>query len=323
MKRDRSKQHLVKADYEKFRHHDTRYYGLFYKKDENGICVKVDLKRLQTTTGYSFTDAQLKVINRRKTHYFYPQKGEYSDYCCNIFSTRIQNIQEYWNNHYRDLIQYASSRIEKPAEKMTGDCGLFMSGILEFDEAQMWATLENVKNEERYRWECDLAVRSLYAQFIHQMASQIEAVTVTVLTRKNAIEKQFCRNILYATAAGKAQKVTGLPSFRYYDKLYCIWNFIKHNSQSTYEKLNGTFPEVICRGNEYHQGESAYCFINFSDELIQELLDGCDAFFKEYCELVFDENYEEAQWNYGKYFFDIVDDTREMIINPMGLPWCL
>lgn len=323
MKRDRSKQHLTHADYEKFKYDDTRYYGLFYRKEKKGFDVKIDPKRLQKATGYIFTDAEKKIINRRKTHYFYPQKRAYFDYSCNLIAVCIQNIREYWENHYRNLIRYALSRIERPEKTTTGDCDLFTRGVLEIDEAQMWANFENVKNESNYRWECDMAVRSLYAQFIHQMASQIEAVTVTVLTRMNAIEKQFNRNILYATAVGKTKKVTELPSFSYYDKLYNIWNFIKHNSQSTYEKLKETFPEVLSQKREYHQGDLAYCYLNFSEELILELLDGCDAFFKEYCELVIDENYEEAQWNYGDYFLELVHDAREMITNPMGLPWFL
>ena len=38
-------------------------------------------------------------------------------------------------------------------------------------------------------------------------------------------------------------------------------------------------------------------------------------------ELVFDENYEEAQWNYCKYFTIRMKDEIEMFDNPMGLDW--
>ena len=44
-------------------------------------------------------------------------------------------------------------------------------------------------------------------------------------------------------------------------------------------------------------------------------------FFIEYCGLVFDENYEEAQWNYCKYFTIRMKDEIEMYDNPMGLEW--
>ena len=53
------------------------------------------------------------------------------------------------------------------------------------------------------------------------------------------------------------------------------------------------------------------------------MLDGCDNFFKEYCELVFEENYTEAQWNYGRFFLNIVKEEIENITNPLGIPWYL
>lgn len=164
-------------------------------------------------------------------------------------------------------------------------------------------------------------VASLFASFIHQMASQIEAVTVLVLSKQNVIIDRFDRNTLYATAAGNSRKVTELPSFRYYDKLYCLWNFIKHNSLSTYKKVSSKYPDLIREGDEYKQGFPAFYIITFTDELIIELLNGCSSFFMEYCELVYKENYDEAQWNYGKYFADMVDEQIELVTNPLDLPF--
>lgn len=320
MKRDRSNHKLTKSDFEKFAYYDTRFYGLFYNKTDNGIKVKVDPKRLRDTINYEFSSEQIKIINARHTHYFYPKKNEYYDYCCNLFADRIKDIQRYWEIHYKKIIEYAKERIEKPKKLGIGDNMLFMQGIVDYDEAAMMSDVDNEINQYRYEEECFEVVASLYASFIHQMASQIEAVTVLTLSRKNAISDRFDRNILYATAAGKDKKVFELASFKYYDKLYCLWNFIKHNSLSTYEKLRSTYPEVICKEAEYQQGSPAFAIINFSDELIMELLNGCNSFFKEYCELVYKENYGEAQWNYGKFFKNIVDEQIELVTNPLGLP---
>lgn len=316
MKKDRSNQKLTKADFEKFAYHDTRFYGLFYTKTDNGIKVKIDPKRMRSTVGHTLSDEQMKIINKRRTHYFYPKKSEYEDYCCNMFADRIRDLQNYWEEHYKKLITYAKKRIEKPKEAMLGNNMLFMQGIAEYDEAVMMSNWENMKNQYEYTEKCFEVVTSLYASFIHQMASQIEAVTVLVLSKQKAMRDRFDRNTLYATAVGKDKKVDELPSFKYYDKLYCLWNFIKHNSFSTYEKLRSVYPELICGKVEYKQGFPAFRVINFSDELIIELLDGCDSFFKEYCELVYKENYDEAQWNYGRYFLNIVKEQIELITNP-------
>lgn len=319
MKKDRSNHKLTKADFEKFADYDTRFYGLFYTKTDNGIKVKIDPKRMKSMVSCKFSDEQLKIINRRRTHYFYPKKSEYYDYCCNMFVDRIKDIKNYWEEHYKNLITYAKKRIDKPKELTPGDNMLFMQGIAEYDEAVMMSNWGNMKNQYKYEEKCFEVLASLYASFIHQMASQIEAATVLVLSKQNAMHDRFDRNTLYATAAGKNKKVVELPSFKYYNELYCLWNFIKHNSISTYEKLYSTYPELIYEKEKYKQGFPAFHIINFSDELILKLLNGCDLFFKEYCELVYKENYNEAQWNYGRYFLNMVNEQIELMTNPLGL----
>lgn len=172
-----------------------------------------------------------------------------------------------------------------------------------------------------YREKCTVVLYSLYAEFFHFMASRIEAILVKVLNNNNALEDRFDRNIFYATAIGKDKKIQELEHFSSFDKLYCIWNFIKHNSASTYKTLNDRYPELVYQEEKYEQGDFALYFIQFSEELINNILNGCGEFFKEYCELVFKENYQEAQWNYTRYFTSIVKDEIETITNPLGLQW--
>ena len=64
----------------------------------------------------------------------------------------------------------------------------------------MMSNWGNMKNQYEYAEKCFELVASLYASFIHQMASQIEAVTVLVLSKQNAMYDRFDRNTLYATA---------------------------------------------------------------------------------------------------------------------------
>lgn len=324
MKKNRSKQILTKLDYEKFEFTDTRYYGLFYSRKEDKIKVKLDPKRFCQSLGIKFEDYVISVINSRKTHYFYPRKNNYNDYNCNVFETMIQDVESYWETHYKDLILFANEKIEKPKPEIPAGNDLFMRGIIiDYDEMDMINRMENARNEQLYRQECYKVVNSLYASFVHQFASQIESVTVYVLNRENAIKDRFDRNMLYSTAVGKKTKVEELQSFKYYDKLYCLWNFIKHNSLSTFEKIKNNYPELLYEDIEYEQGVPAFSAIKFSENLIFELLDGCSQFFKEYCQLVFDEDYEEAQWNYDEFFYRIVRDEIELIDNPLGLPYYL
>ena len=328
MKRERSKQILKKEDYEKFQYYDTRFFGLFYKKEKNGFDskikdVKIDMKRFRSTIQADFSEKQLKIINSRQTHYFHPKKNEYDDYMCNIFGDKFDQLSGYWENHYKDIIRYAKKRVKKPLEETPGSNGLLAMGVVDYDEAVSMSGYNNALNAYRYHQECAEVVASLYAQFVHQMASQIEAVTVYVLSQKNVDVEHFKRSVLYGTGVGKEKEVKDLPSFSYYDKLYCLWNFIKHNSKSTYEKIKENHSDLLFEGIEYKQGQPAYGIIEFSDELILDLLKGCRSFFEEYCQLVFDEDLEEAQWNYGSYFLNIVKDSQDSILNPLNLPYYL
>ena len=295
--------YLTKADYEKFDPTDTRYYGLFCSGKKDSLKIKFDPKRFQKSTYHEFSKEQLAVINARQTHYFYPQKNDYYDYHCNKFEAEIYKIKEYWEKHFKPLIKYAKQKVKKPKELSIGDCDLLMCGILEPDDANMWANHENMMNTWRYNQECEMVVGSMYAQFIHHMASSIESVTVAVLTIEKSIKDHFDRNTLYGTAVNSGKSVKDLPSFDWYEKLYSLWNFIKHNSQSTYK-----------------QGDLAAGIVDFSDDMIIQLIDGVSDFFKEYCELVFHEKFSETQWNYSKYFMSIVREEIDLIENPLGLP---
>ena len=149
------------------------------------------------------------------------------------------------------------------------------------------------------------------------MVSRIEAITVYVLARNGKNVDHFDRNALY-DYAGETGTARDLPHYKYHDKLYCVWNFIKHNSASTYKTLKERYPEVLY-DVEFQQGHIAASYVNFSEVLILELLDGCAEFFKEYCERVYHEDYEQAQWNYERYFYDIACNEKKSLEDPLGL----
>lgn len=303
---------------------DTRYWGLFKfgKRIKRSYGeVKIDPKRFQKATYNYLTEDQLKVINARRTHYFFPKKFYYNDYNCNVFIEEINEIKAYWNDQFLPLINEAIEKVNKPEEVCPGDYYNLQCGISGTGAAQAWANWTNMIQSNEYREKCMVVLFSLYSEFFHFMASRIEAVLVKVLNNNNALEDRFDRNIFYATAIGKDKKIQELEHFSSFDKLYCIWNFIKHNSASTYKTLNDRYPETIYQEEKYEQGELALYFIQFSEQLIKDLIEGCGEFFKEYCALIFNENYQEAQWNYTMYFTSIVNDEVENITNPLGLQW--
>lgn len=320
---------------------DTRYWGVFYNKQEDSQekIIMIDPKRFQKTTGRCFSEGQLKVINARRTHYFFPKKFDYYDYNCNLIVDDIKTILHDWNERQYPLIQREISRIIKPElvkkTVMPGDYYNFQCGVSGIGAAQAWANFMNYKNANinqhkiaQYEWECANLEHALFAQFFQGIASKMEAAIVKLLKENNLITDRFDRNILYATAFGKAKKVEELGDFKWLDKIYCLWHFLKHNTLSTYNTLKERYPELLNVDKHYEQGEFSMHFVKFSNEMVREILNGCIEFFKEYCELIFGEKYEEAQWNYSQYFISIMkaqqrekEDEWESLNNPLGLQW--
>ena len=297
---------------------DTRYYGVFLygNKKQGQRRIKVDPKRYQKKI-CKLDPTQLSKINKRCRHYFYPAKISYLDYNCNIFLDEIKDIKFDWYNTYKGLIQREQERIKKPKELVPADDYNFMCGITDYEESSSWAFMTNLRNSIKYKQEINKIVGSLYSQFFHQMASRIEAITVYVLSRNGKNVEHFDRNALY-DYAGARNTARNFLNYSSHDTLHCIWHFIKHNSLSTYNKLKSKYPEVLVEA-EFKQGYLAYTYVKFSEDLILELLDGCGEFFKEYCQCVYHENFDEAQWNYDDYFIRPVDDEIQLLRDPLGL----
>ena len=319
MKKDRKTKHLNQASYEDFSYEDTRYYGLWIRGKGETLETKIDPKRFQSAARYTFQQHQLDVINNRTSHYFHPAKTHYHDYCCNHFVDELRDIKKDWIENFKPLINVAVKRIEKPRQLYPGDYSNLQMGISSSIAAEAWARQANWKNAQEYRVKVAEIVHGLYSQFIQQMASRVEAITVKTLTDHGMIDDHFDRNILYG-GINKNTPVRALPHFSSHDKLYCIWNFLKHNSSSTYKSLKDRFSEVVIE-EEFEQGQAALYYVKFSEELILDLIDGCSEFFKEYCALIFNEDYSQAQWNYHYYFYNIVRDEIECLVNPLGLEW--
>ena len=307
---------------------DTRYYGVFsagnlarYIKNKR---IKVDPKRY--AKHFPLSDTMKIVMSKRNGHYFKPAKSNYFDYKCNNIVSRIADIKKDWTEIFLPRINTELGKI-KAKEYTTGDDYLFQTGVLDVDEAFINASMKNMRaqmeaSEKRYK-----VYLSLYSQFFHQMASSIEAATVEIMTLGGYKEERFYRNKFYEFKGMSQQRIKELGGFIAYDKMYLIWHFIKHNSISTYSSLKTNYPDALVKfkdekkeGNVYKQGNLAIFYVDFNEALINDSLSGIELFFKNYCRLVFKEDYETAQWNYDGYFLDNVDAEIECLRNPSGLP---
>jgi hypothetical protein len=317
MKRNNNSRNFGHKGFEVFDLSDTRYYGVFLKGQGKDKRALIDPKRYEKY--FALTEEMKAVINKRKGPFFQPAKKRHLDYNINYMSKALSEIRQRWEHTYKSIISRVISEILGKSYTPYDD-NLAMSGILEPDEAAVNANMKTLISHQRAEDERTTLYYSLYAQFFQQMASQIEALFIKVLTKNGYEGDKFNRNILYAFKGSKEESVKSLAGFVEYDRMYAIWNFLKHNSLSTYNALKSIFPQSLQEA-EYSQGELACFYVKFDDGLIDGILAGVDRFAKGYCRLVFGEDEQEARWNSEEYFLSTVNDAIEGCENPLGLPW--
>lgn len=298
----------------------NEYYGLFYVDEgRKSGHIAIDPKRMKFKLGHPFTKHQMEVMNNRKTTYFHPLKKKYLDYYVNNFVNVTKELKSEFKNVYIPIIKQTLENINNKKKKYgPGDNYLFMSGIYDYDEACMSANMATIRQNRAINNEINEMYITLLSNFFHNMASRIEAASVLIYSKMNPKMKRWSRDKLYDNINNKDRSSRDLPSFKYHDKLYLIWNFIKHNNSDTYESLKKDYPDVLYN-KKYEAGAPAKYYVKLNEKLINELLNGVEKYFIEWCELNRDENYNDAQWNYEEYFENLVYDEIELLRNPLGL----
>lgn len=288
------------------------YYGLFTR---NGRAC-VDSKRYNKF--FKLDDKILKIMNNRNSTYYHPTKKSYGEYYVHMFVDEINQIIDDYNKKYKKIINNAIKNIKKPEKVYPGDYYNLQCGISGINGASMWANSKNYENEMLYKCEVYETTNTLYAQFFHQMVSRIEAVTIKVYSSVISDFKKFTRDKLYDNVNTKKISSRTLPSFKYHDMMYSIWNFIKHNNMNTYQTVYDNYKECLI-DCEYVQGDLAIHYLKLDEKFIIDLLNGTKRFFIEWCELNLNEVYDRALWDYDSWFIEKVQDQIEIIANPLGL----
>lgn len=310
-------------DYSKFNCEQPEYYGLFVK---NGR-VRVDVKRMDKILRLN-KNIVSEMNKHIKTVYFVPDKINRYDYMINIFRDNIYELKRQW----REEIRPAMKNIKTPAQvKQETSTGYFMqTGILDYDECQMYGMWEALKREGEYEY----LMRTIIAQFIHQFVSVIESVTLNVLTKKGYKSDSFSRNELDAFLQGyqkdcnnktsnNISALQDLENYSNYDRMYNVWHFLKHNSKHLFNKINDKYPEMIYEKAEFNHGNLAMGVLKIDTSYVNSMFEDSIAFFSELCQKIFKENISDSQWNYDNYFHGLVNAQIKVIVNPLGIPYII
>lgn len=294
------------------------YYGVFIEKKNKRVeSVKIDPKRLKKLA--LIDDEIYKEIQSidRNTPYFHPAKKLNSEYSIDVFRGRVERLRKLWIQEIKPAIE----KLQTPQEVGNAASVHYMAnGLLDADETGMVRTMETLLRAPAYKHAIDM----FYAQFILLIGSEIEAVMVKVITDKGYTADKFSREHLKSYVSGRVAGLdyTKLESHVYYDKLYKLWNLLKHNNIDVYSKVKDSYPELLTNNNlKYESGDLAIWHLNLSEELIFELMDGVTKFFDEFCTKVFGEITDYPEWNTEAFYVNLVKEIIEDITNPMGLPW--
>lgn len=91
--------------------------------------------------------------------------------------------------------------------------------------------------------------------------------------------------------------------YNVYDRAYSVWNFLKHNSKKAYDILKKYYPEMVYDPkNLYKNGDLALSVLKLDERYILNVLKELPLFFDEVCRLGFNENTDDAKWDYEDYF---------------------
>ena len=302
---------VLRKDYSKLENSSDKpqYYGLFEKSGR----IKIDTKRYKKF----FTLPNLSV-EQRKSVYYTPTKVHRYDYLSNVFKDHLQELKHLWINEFSKAIQVIKTPKQVEVDVRVGN---MMDGILDYDEACMTGMFANIKREKSYNF----VIKSIYAQFFHQMMSQIDALCLRVCVAQGYQEKDFTKEKFDVFIQGKQKQnpksFFDFDNYKIYDEAYSVWNFLKHNSLKAYQQLKKKYPKMIYDPqNEYKNGDLAIPIIKLNENYILDCLDNLQKFFNEVCSRGFSENIENSGWDYDDYFVNIVEDEIEAITNPLGLP---
>lgn len=300
-------------DYESYNAETFEYYGVLMK---NGR-IRIDTKRYK-----KFFDIPNKKIEHRFSQYYMPSKVHRSDYFCNMFYDAMEELKKLWKNEF----VVALKALKTPSER---ECEAILAygsdGILENDEVYMVANFEKNKRMAEYSY----VKKAIFAQFLQTIMSRTDATLLKILVANGYKEGDYTREKADSFIQGCQKKENSkswmeFTNYNIYNKLYLLWNFIKHNSKKAFNNLKKCYPDCLMDiKSTFENGDNCLNFIRISEETIMYALNNLPKFVDEVCEVAFGENVKDSKWDYDDYFINRAKDEIEMIQNPLGIPWYL
>lgn len=307
MKRDRKRP--IK-DYIKIEPYSKEYIGFFVKKGR----LSIDVKRLKKVESWILSEQIIESICKipRNTPYFHPKKKERSDYYCNIFADSIADMLDEW----RCNLLRISSTIKTPNGQQSSNHYVksIEDKVINHREFSMAANIKDIE----YARGSDWMLKMIYVPYIHYIGSRAEQLMVLVMGKANNDVDYFNRGKLESILKKNYNvDLNKISNYSEYDRLYSMWNFMKHSTVVAYKKIK-KYGDTI-EGKPYENGAYPSEYVNIDGEKIVDMIKSLGKFFDSFCNTVFNEDIEEVKWNYDDYFLEKFKEYIIRLDNPLDL----
>lgn len=302
-------QNTTKFDYTNIQREDIRYFGIHKVADR----LQIDIERykliLKKDGATEFLPSNLLAMSDHK--YFVPANRFRYDYKFNLFRDLIGELKDEWIKEYKPLFNcirtpkqiYESNRLEQIMYTSCSD---------DFDEIECDAMFAALRREPKYTH----AMQSLYCNFISKISTEIDRITLIVMTSLGYKSSDYNFNSFVKFSDGLQKNINGvkiskLRKYNAYNLLHKINNFLKHNTLTSYNDLKKWYPKNVASVENgtakihYENGMFAGDWIIVEENYIDNVLDKLILFFKDYCLQYLKENIEDADWNYDEYFLNV------------------
>ena len=261
--------------------------------------LEIDLKRFEYVcyrTEYSYFPKELK----DKDRYYIANKAKRHDYTCNYLHDSVNNLRSDWNQEYKPLFKKIFS--PKDAEDSYRTNTMMMFGDSEmFDSVELgskWAMFQRMATYERIQSE-------LYCTFLTKIMIEIHRIVLRALSMQMYQNTEYSVFDLKTFCNGAGVDFYSLKNWKIYLKYNDVYNFLKHNSIQSYNKLKRfNFKCLVETDQKYENGMFAVNWLNPKEVKIDELLSEIVPFLDDFCSKVLKEDLKQAEWDYDDYFLE-------------------
>ncbi len=309
-------------DYDKVSPSDYAYYG-FHLKDGR---YHIDTKRLKLLhCDGCFPEALF--TTPRNTHYFIPRYKNRSNYAVNVLRDQINRLTKDWNLEYKEAINNLTTP-EEVRESVRVNEIAHTSSADDFEDIEFNALLAGAKRQKKY----GEVIKSIHLQYLQKIFTELFRTILLVIKERGYTNTQdftyksffFHVQERFNGETKRANPLYKLPHYRYFDVLNKIDNFLKHNTLNAYnalannpfekdEKLKKFQSKFVYSyrevGFEYENGMYAGNWLKIGPEFVDETLNNLFEFVKEFCEMMYGEDPDEAYWNSDESLLKILKDN--------------